>query len=37
LKDNVDEQTETATLTIHKGSGFRLANPKAATVSIIND
>jgi hypothetical protein len=36
LLDNKREKTEKAALVLQRGSGFRLANPKKATVSITN-
>jgi hypothetical protein len=34
--DAITESTETAIMTLQPGSGYRLGNPKQATVSILD-
>jgi hypothetical protein len=35
-KDNVQENTETAVMTLQPGTGYKLGTNKQATVSILN-
>jgi hypothetical protein len=36
VHDNVKESNETATMTLQAGQGYKVGNPSAATVTIIN-